>query len=77
LGGIVEEIVTTSESLVELGQSPWCDDSDGRLKGVESEFESNLVVSFSSAAVGDGNTSLLLCDLDLGSSDDGTGERGT
>ena len=44
------------------------------LKGVECELETNLVVAFACAAVGDELAAFLLGDLDLRASDDGACE---
>jgi hypothetical protein len=71
---IVEEIVAAGESVVEFGETPWGDDLDGRLEGVECKFKTDLVISFTSAAVRDSNASFLLCDFDLGAGNDGASE---
>ena len=34
------------------GESPWCDDFDIRLKAVECELETNLVVPFARTTMG-------------------------
>lgn len=74
LGGVVEEVVTASETLVEFGQTPWGDNLDLGLEGQVSKLETDLVVTLSSATVGDSGAALLLCDLDLGTGDNGTGK---
>jgi hypothetical protein len=48
---------------------------NARLKGVETEFKADLVVSFTRATVGDELASLFLGDSDLGASDDRAGKR--
>lgn len=75
--GVVEEIVAACESLVEFGETPWCNDLDGGLEGVECKLETNLIVSLASAAVRDSNASFLLCNFDLGAGNDGAGEGGS
>ena len=60
LGGVGKEIVTTGEALVEDGVAPRGDDLDGGLQGVESKLETNLVVTLTGAAVGDGEAALTL-----------------
>jgi hypothetical protein len=72
--GVIEKIVAASKSLVEFGETPWGNDLDGGLEGVECEFEADLIVSLSSTAVGDSNASFLLCNFDLGPGDYGAGE---
>jgi hypothetical protein len=62
LGSIGEEIVTASETLVEDGVTPGSNDLDVGLQSVEGEFEADLVITFSSATVGNSETALpLLC----------------
>lgn len=51
--GVLEKGGSTSESVVELGQSPWGDDVDVGGKTVKGELESDLVVSFTSTSVRD------------------------
>jgi hypothetical protein len=75
--GVVEKILTTLEAVVEDGVAPWGNDLDGGLQGVEAELEADLVVTLASAAVGDGETALLLGDGNLGAGDNRTGKRGT
>jgi hypothetical protein len=53
LSGVVEESGSTGESVVEFGESPRGNDLDRGLETVEGELESDLVVSLSSASVGD------------------------
>lgn len=53
LGGVLEQGGSTGESVVKLGESPWGNDVDGWGETVEGELESDLVVSFTSASVGD------------------------
>lgn len=60
LGGIGKEIVTAGETLVEDGVAPRGDDLDGRLQGVEGKLETNLVVTLTGAAVGNGEAALAL-----------------
>lgn len=60
LSGIGKEIVTAGETLVEDGVAPRGDNLDGGLQGVESKLETNLVVTLTSAAVGNGEAALAL-----------------
>jgi hypothetical protein len=76
LGGVVEEITSALEFVVEDRVAPWCDDGDGGLERVECKFESDLVVALASATMGNGEASLLLRNGNLGAGDDGAGERG-
>jgi hypothetical protein len=74
---VVEEIVAACESLVEFGQTPGGNDLDGGLESVEREFETDLVVSLTGATVRDSNASFLLCNFDLGASNDGASKGGS
>lgn len=58
--GVVEQVLTALEALVEDGVAPRGDDLDGRLKSVEGKLEANLVVTLTGAAVGDGEAALTL-----------------
>lgn len=58
--GVVEQILAALEALVEDGVAPWGNDLDVRLEGVEGKFEANLVVTLTSAAVGDSEAALAL-----------------
>ena len=62
LGGVGEEVVTASEALVEDRVAPRGNDLDVGLEGVEGKLEANLVVTLTSATVGDGETALGLQD---------------
>ena len=53
LGGVVKQGVTASETVVEDGVTPRGNDLDVGLQGIESEFEANLVVTFTGATVRD------------------------
>ena len=77
LGGVLEKVVTALEAVVELGNSPWGNNLDVGLEGVEGKLETNLVVTLTSAAVGDGNTVLSESNIDLGTGNDWTSERGS
>jgi hypothetical protein len=72
--GVLEEVGTSSEALVEDGHAPGGDDLDVGLESVEGELETDLVVTLSGTSVGDGNTSLALGDGDLGAGNDGAGK---
>jgi hypothetical protein len=72
--GIVEEVVSAFEGLVELGDTPWCNDFDGGLQGIESELETNLIIAFPCAAMTDKSAVLFLRNGDLTTSNDWTGE---
>jgi hypothetical protein len=76
LCGIVKQIATTLELVVEDRVPPRRDDLDAGLEGVECELEPDLIVALAGAAVGDGEAALLLSDCDLCAGDDGTSERG-
>ena len=56
--------------------TPWGNNLDVGLQAVEGKLETNLVVALARAAVGDKLAAFLLGDADLGSRDDGAGERG-
>lgn len=58
--GVVEQILTALEALVEDGVAPRGNDLDVRLKGVERKLKANLIVTLTSAAVGDGEAALAL-----------------
>jgi hypothetical protein len=77
LGRVVEQRFTAWEYLVELGNTPWCDDLDGGLQSVEGEFEAYLVVALARATVGDVLAVFLLSNGDLGTSNDRACEGGT
>jgi len=74
---IVEEIVTAGVLLEEFGVTPWSNDLDRRLDGVESELEADLVITLAGAAVTDSNTAFLLRDAHLRSGDDWSGQAGS
>jgi hypothetical protein len=59
--GVVEQVLTTLEALVEDGVAPRGNDLDFGLEGVEGKLEADLVVTLTSATVGDGETALALC----------------
>lgn len=77
LGGVLEEIIAASETLIKDREAPWSDDLDIGLEGIEGKFKANLVVTLPGAAVGDGKTTFLLSNGDLGTSNDRAGKRGT
>lgn len=77
LGGIVEEIVTASETLEELGITPRGDDLDGGLDGIESQFETDLVVTLAGSTVADKLAAFTLSDTHLGAGDNGTSQAGS
>jgi len=77
LFSIVEEIVAARVLLEEFGITPWSNDLDGRLDGVESKLEADLVVALAGAAVADSNTAFLLCDAHLRSGNDWSGQTGS
>ena len=58
--GVVEQVLTALEALVEDGVAPRGNDLDVRLEGVEGKFEANLIVTLTSAAVGDSEAALAL-----------------
>lgn len=58
--GVVEQVLTALEALVEDGVAPRGDDLDAGLEGVEGKLEANLVVTLTSATVRDGEAALAL-----------------
>jgi hypothetical protein len=58
--GVVEQVLTALEALVEDGVAPRGNDLDGGLEGVEGKLEANLVVTLTGAAVGDSEAALAL-----------------
>jgi hypothetical protein len=59
-GGVLEEVVTADEALVEDRVAPWGNDLDVGLQGIEGKLEANLVVTLTGAAVGDSEAALAL-----------------
>ena len=74
---VVKEIVTAGVLLEEFRVTPWCNDLDRRLDGVESQLEADLVVALAGAAVTDSDTTFLLRDAHLRSGDDWSGQAGS
>jgi hypothetical protein len=74
LGGVIEEVVSACEALVEFGIAPWGNDFDSGLEGVECKLETNLVVTLSGATVGNSNAAFLLGYFDLCTGNDRAGE---
>lgn len=58
--GVVEQVLTALEELVEDGVAPRGNDLDVRLEGVEGKLEADLVVTLTGAAVGDSEAALAL-----------------
>jgi hypothetical protein len=58
--GVVEQVLTALEALVEDGVAPRGNGLDVGLKGVEGKLEANLVITLTGAAVGDGEAALAL-----------------
>jgi hypothetical protein len=75
LGGVGEEVVATGEAVVESRVTPGGNDLDIGLEGVEGKLETDLVVTLAGATVGNSEASFPLGDLDLSTSNDGTGQR--
>lgn len=73
----IQQCLSTRESIVENGVPPRSDDFDIGLESVESEFESNLVVSLSGTSVRDVLTVFGNDDVHHRSGDDGASQRGT
>lgn len=65
LGGVSQEIVAASETLIEDRVTPWGNDLDLGLQSVESKLEADLVVTLASATVGNSEASLALFDNEL------------
>lgn len=70
--GVVEEILTALEAVVEDWVAPWGKDCDGGLQCVECELETNLIIALACAAVGHSEAAFLLGNLDLGAGNDWT-----
>ena len=77
LGGVVKEIVATSEPLEELRVTPGGNDLDGGLDGVEGQFETNLVVALASGTVADELAVLPLGSAHLSAGNHRTSQAGT
>lgn len=60
VGSVGEQVVTALEAIVENRVTPWGNHLDVGLQGVECKFETDLVVTLASTAVGNGKTSLFL-----------------
>jgi hypothetical protein len=75
LGCVVKKVVAALERLVKFWNSPWSNDLDGRLKSVECQLETDLIVAFTRATVTDELTAFFLGDFDLCTGNDGAGER--
>jgi hypothetical protein len=60
LRGVVEQVLTALEALVEDGVAPRGNDLDVGLESVECKLEADLVVTLTGAAVGDGEAALAL-----------------
>lgn len=75
LSSISEKSRAAGETVEELGKTPRCNAFDIGLQSVEGKLKSNLVITLSSAAMSDGKAAFLLSNLDLSTSDNGTGER--
>tara|TARA_R110002060_G_scaffold31136_2_gene41714 strand:+ start:248 stop:772 length:525 start_codon:yes stop_codon:yes gene_type:complete len=72
---IIQKSITTRETLVKLWHSPWSNNLDLWLQGIECQLESDLIVTLSSTSVADREAVLLLGDGDLSAGNDRTGER--
>lgn len=77
LSSVVEQVLAALETVAELGQPPGRNDLDGRLDGVESELEADLVIALARAAVGDEVAAFLLGDADLRAGNDWTSQAGS
>lgn len=77
LGGVVKQIVATSETLEELRVTPGGNDLDGGLDGVESEFETDLVVTLAGGTVGDELAAFTLSSAHLSAGNHRASQAGT
>lgn len=75
LGGVLEESLATGEAVVENGDPPGSDDLDVGLQAVEGKLESDLIVTLSSATMGDEVATFLLSNLNHATGDDRAGQR--
>lgn len=75
LGGIVQQVVSPLESLVEFRDTPRRNNLDGGLQGVKGQFKADLIVALARTAVGYELTALLLGDCDLSTGNDWASER--
>ena len=76
-GTIVHEVGPTLEAVQKLSHSPGSDHFQIGSQGVESELETNLVVSFAGSSVGKVLRPHFLCHIQHGTSDTRTGDRST
>jgi len=74
LGSVFEKSRSAGKAVVKFRDSPGGDDLDIGLQAIEGEFESDLIVTFASAAVGDELAVLASCDFDHSSGNDRAGK---
>lgn len=72
---ILEKVISALEAFVKFGNSPRCYDLNGWLQSVKGQLETDLIVAFPGATVGDELASFLLSNFNLGASDDRTSQR--
>jgi hypothetical protein len=69
--------LTSGETGVEFGKTPWGNDFDVGFESIVGQFETDLVVTFAGTAVGDGFAAFFFGDFDLATGNYGAGERGS
>jgi len=74
---VIKKIITAGVLLEEFGITPWSNDLDRGLDGVESQLEADLVITLAGAAVTDSDTAFLLRDAHLRSGDNWSGQAGS
>lgn len=47
LNSVLQEVIAASDTLIELWQTPWCDDLDFGIERVIGELKVDLVIAFS------------------------------
>ena len=72
----LKQIISALESLIELWHPPWSNDFDLGLQSIESKLETDLIIAFACAAMGDELASFLLSNGYLRSGNDWACERG-
>lgn len=63
---VVQQVLSAGKSVEKDWVSPWSNDLDVRLQGVERQLKTHLVVTLTGTSVGNGKTALLFSNLDLG-----------
>ena len=74
-GSVGEKSLTSRETGVEFGKTPWGNDFDVRFESIVGQFETDLIVALAGTAVGDGLAAFFFGDFDLATGNYGAGER--